>query len=151
MSAEQQKIEIPKDHMPLVLNSLICERMLGFERRLNEEGSFEWRGKKLDGTVSEWSESLVDFCGNIAEAEHLLSQVCRQTGLGFNIVFDSPRDLYAVLLTERNEEGKATTRVSVQGKQLPLIISAALVGTMGYNVSEQHRTLYPMHYMRLSS
>lgn len=151
MNAPQgQPIEIPKEHMPHVLNSLICERMLGFERRLNEHGNFEWRGKKLDGTVSEWSEALLDFANKLDEAEHMLTQTCRQIGCGFNIIFDGRRELYAVLLSEQSADGKPV-RVSVQGKQLPLIISAAIVGAMGYNLSEQHRTLYPSHYIKLSS
>lgn len=150
-----QKISIPKEHMPRLLNSMLCENLLGFERRLNSDGKHEWRGQMNDsGSWTEWTdklEELVDFAGDVTEAIDMLQHVCSENGMGFNVVFDPQRNLLNVFILAVGPEGKPIPRVQIEGTQLASMICAAMCGLRGLSLEDQHRALFPGHYLLLNN
>lgn len=143
--------EIPADHMPTVLNSLICEHLLHFERRVNKAGEFQWRGTKTTGEVTPWSAELVDFAGDLKEAQDLLHNYCKHVGMGYNLIFNPQNDKHVCVLLAVGEDGKPVPRVQIIGNPLSQLICAALCGLNGFQLEQQHRTLFPAHYLLLNS
>lgn len=150
-----QKISIPKEHMPRLLNSILCENLLGFERRLGSKGKHQWRGKSAGSDEwTEWTENLeeiLDFPGQLDEAMDLMQQVCHDNNMGYNVVFDPQRRVLTVFLLAVGPEGKPTPRVQIEGRHLPSMICAAMCGLRGFSLEDQHRALYPAHYFLLNS
>lgn len=142
-------VEIPKEHMDRVLNSLLCERLLGFERRMNEKMEYEWRGRRVGtGEFSDWDDALVDFAGDLKEAQRLLQQFCRQIGICYNLIYDPRNGRHTVVLLQIGDKGQPVPVVQISNiSQLPQGIAAAIAGYSGFDLQEQHKLLYPGHYL----
>lgn len=153
LAARRQHIEIPKEQMPLVLNSLIAEHVMGFERRLNTTtGNHEWSGKQEDGTVLDWAEAPpFDFARDDSLAVALASRICVENGyfIDFQI---SPEGVFWARLGERLPEDPQSARMiagPATGKPLCLVLCLLICTARKLSVPGQHRTLFPGHYMKL--
>lgn len=158
MAKRQEQISIPKEHIGRVMNSLLCENLMGFERRLNSDGKHEWRGKRsgsddlLDWT--EWNddlEEILDFVGDLNESIDLLQYCCRQKGVGYNLIYDPQRNVHSVFILEVGPNGKPVPRIQIEGSALTTMVCAAICGMHNFSFTDQHRALYPAHYLSLNS
>lgn len=147
-------LNFPMEHLPLVCNSLLCERLLGFERELvTDEGGtrFEWSGQGLNG---EASSRLFDFFNTDPLALELLRMFCDSNELGYNLIHP-PKQLaklpYQCFLLGADTEGKPVQRASTQGNRIGPVTCLVMLGFMQVDLIAQHKLLYPGHYMALSS
>lgn len=144
---QHKTIDIPKEHIAHVLNVIISECLLGFERRL-ENGKHEWRGKRLDGTISDWSTDLPPFATDLAEAMHLATQVCRQMGVGLNAIYNPVHDVHLVVVLAIAPDGKsARPAFQVSGRPLPELLASAICQLIEADLMIYHRELFPAHYI----
>lgn len=147
-----QSLDVPKEHLPMLLNIAISEAVLGFERRVID-GRHEWRGKRTDGTYSEWDDALPGFSTSLDESMHVLQQILRQLSLGLNIIYNPVRDSHAVVVLNIEPDGKnVTPKMNLSGRPLPELLAAAICQVMNIDLIELHKQCYPGHYiMNLSS
>lgn len=157
--ANQPRVEILPSQLPLLVNSLIVEHVMGFERRLGDTGLWEWRGKKEDGTIVDWSDELpFDFVEDPGLAIALVERICLEQGLFIDTQFSSETKAWALKwgrpLTEdeaqqmRNHGEDPTNHAKivgnpVLGKPLGLAFCLAVIALRGLDLPTQHALLFP--------
>ena len=150
---QPKQIEIPGEHVPLLLNSLLAEQVMGFERRLNPEtGRHEWSGKDSQGTEVPWSDTPpFDFAGDAGLAISLAERVCKEGGLVLDLQVDGESMMWSVKLGRLTgpESAEIVGRPG-RGRPLSVMICLIIVSTLEHaSVQAQHRLLFPAHYLVL--
>jgi hypothetical protein len=147
-------LNIPQEHLPLVINSLICERLMDFKRELvNDEAGTRhvWSGQNLDG---EQTDQLFNFMDTDALAIELLNKFVDANELGYNLI-RVPKTVgghpVQALLLGADSEGRPTQRAHVSGNKIGPVICLLILGYMQVDIQAQHRALFPGHYLLLQS
>jgi hypothetical protein len=151
--------QLPKEHIPTLLNSIICEESMGFRRELvgNE---WQWTGRGLGGEVS---HELFDFVQNDMLAFDMIGRFvdAQEPPLGFQIVRVPKIDLpaigrqqpamYQAWLLRIGPDGGGVPFAEVKGFRAGAVIALLVAGQLGVNLEARHRELFPGHYLKLSS
>jgi len=145
--------KIPKEHIPLVLNSILNEALLGFKREL-VNGEWQWTGTTAEGQVT---NELHDFVDNDAVAIEMLTRfgdvqdppIAFQLNRIPRIKGVNERALFQLYLLAPDKNGQPQTLLTVNASRIGVAISLALCTHLQANLEMQHRTLFPGHYMTL--
>lgn len=153
--------DYPQEHIPLLLNSILCEECLGFTRELvsDREGGtrFEWTGQ---GANAEITHELFDFVRNDAVAFDFAVRFVdrQQPPMGFQIIRvpeidmpgrQSPAQFMAFLL-RINTSGGGEPFAESRGFRAGATIALLIAGQLNVDIAARHRELFPAHYMKLS-
>ena len=138
--------QIPQEHIALTMNSLLCEKLYGFQRVLGDDGRFSWKAKKDDGTEV---DALFDFVDDPGTALRLIDRVCDHQKWGWSLNKEPENPMVNVALYLMATDGPALI-AQVSGKPIGLAISLCIAGALKLDPPSQHRILYPGHYMSLS-
>lgn len=146
---------IPREHIPLTLNSLIHERILGFARRLNGEGNWEWQGEQKNPetgakSLTGWTtEPPFNFTDDANLAASLVQRVCLEKGLFCDVQFSGERGLWTVKYGQRIEDSEDCQLVGqpASGKPLSLVLVLCTLSVIEAPIQAQHRILFPGHYI----
>lgn len=139
--------QIPKEHIPLTMNSLLCERLYGFQRELHPDGSFSWQAVKDDGTVI---NDLMQIVDDPTTAIGFLDRICAHQKWGYQIMRDVEAPMVQVSLFLVDDKGEPQLITQCTGNPLGLTISLVIAGALKLDPKAQHRILYPGHYLQLS-
>lgn len=145
--------KIPKEHVPLLLNSIVNEALMGFKRDL-VNGEWQWTGTGADGQVT---HELFNF----VEDDHLALEMLTRFGQGQtppiawqlnyipHIEGLNDRAMYQIYLLAPDANKQPQIVQNVGANRIGLGIALALCGLVQADLMVQHRTLFPGHYMRL--
>lgn len=138
-------VEVPKEHMNLTINSLLCEKLMGFERTLDSTGNWQWKCVADNGEVITELFNLVDDPQQIMD---LLDSVCEMTGYGWGVTRMPGNDKALLKATiMRLEPGEKGPQMRVlgqaDGRPAAFVMAITLCGAMGFDVNAHHRELFP--------
>lgn len=145
--------KIPKEHIPLVLNSILNEALFGFKREL-VEGEWVWTGTTVEGEVT---HELHDFVNTDAVAIEMLTRfgdgqvppIAWQLNRIPHLPGQNNRALFQLYLLAPDEKGQPQVLLTVNAARIGVAISLALCTHIQANLEMQHRTLFPGHYLLL--
>lgn len=143
--------QIPPEHIPLTMNSLLCERLYNFARTLRPDGSFAWSAEKdeADGSKTPITD-LLDFVNDVGTAYGLLTRLCAHQQWGWQVSQDVGSPMVQVVLFLHDRHGEVQVIATTTGSPIGLAISLCIAAAMKLDPATQHRLLYPGHYMALS-
>lgn len=147
---------IPQEHIPLVLNSIVNEGLLGFTREL-VNNQWVWTGKSQDGT--ETTHELFDLVHNDYLAMDMLRNFCQgQTPpMGYQLNYIpkmkgiSEQPMYTLYLLAPDAGGQPSIVNQVTANRMGVAICMALCGVLQADLKMQHRTLFPGHYIAIAN
>lgn len=142
---------IPKEHIQLVLNSIINERLLGFTREL-VNSDWQWTGTGKDGTTT---HELHDFVGNDFVAIDMVTRFCaaQEPPMAWQLNYIphlpgvNERAIHQFYLLRPDMNAQPQTLQSVYANKIGLAISLAVIGLLEADVKSVHQTLFPGHYL----
>lgn len=145
--------DFPKEHIPLLLNSIICEQLLGFTRELvgNE---FVWTGKGMDGEVT---HELFDLVREDAVAFDMAVRFvdAQQPPMGFQITRipaieqRGTKAQFQAFLMRIGPGGEGVPFAQAAGYKAGATIALLVAGQLGVDIAARHRELFPGHYMEI--
>lgn len=145
---QQLNTEIPQEHIKPVLNSLLCERLVDFERRLNPEtNQWEWRGKMKDGEELPWSEKLFNFCDEMTLTLDLACTVAAANNVNMAVHFAPEQKLFICQFLEVLPDKKVHVKVNVTSSHGALGLALAIAGLLKFDIQAHHKVLFPGHYL----
>lgn len=143
--------DIPQAHIPLVLNSIVCESLLDFKRTL-VDGEWKWSGVGVDGTVR---NELFDLVHDDGLAIEMLTRFCggQPTPLGYQLNFipsinGSPQ-MFQVYILQPDANGQPQVWNKVGCNRIGVGIALALCGIVQADLKRQHRQLFPGSYLSI--
>jgi hypothetical protein len=147
---------IPGTDIPLVLNSIVAEVLMGFTRHTvtDKAGTrFEWRGTGQDGQPT---TELFDFVREPGLALELMTRWAADNSFGFQVVRipDVPdRGIQAhwrAYLLRIGPNGEGVPFAEVGGNSAGVVLTLLICAQMpGVDVKRTHKELFPGHYMKL--
>lgn len=152
----QKQIEIPGEHVPLLVNSLLAEMLFGVSRRLNPQSNvFEWGGTDSEGKDVGWHDTPpFDFAMDDEVALELTTKICRDQGLVLDLQMD-PSGGWAAKFgrpTPGSEDTADMVGRPVRTNKLSMSLSLLVCSTIpGASMLAQHQTLFPGSYLVLQS
>lgn len=147
--------KIPPEDLPLVLNSLVNESLLGFSRSLDSSGAWTWKAVGEDGSTR---TELFDLVMDDMVAFDMLVRFCSQQkppfGAQVNYIPHIPgkneRPSWSVYILQPDPEGQPTQRAHVNANRLGVGIALALCVVVEANLPMQHRLLFPGKYLAIA-
>lgn len=143
MQMQATPVQVDPDQLKRVVNALLAESCLGFERRL-EGGEFQWRGQQINGEWSEWSSDVLDFCGDDELALQHAKNMCNRHGLSFNLSY-SP--VHHWVCTWGHYSEQINWEAFVAASSIAGCISVSLCGFLKLDIAGTHKLLYPGSYL----
>jgi hypothetical protein len=147
--------KLPQEDIPLVLNSLVNESLLGFNRTLNDAGQWEWKCVGEDGSVA---TEMFDLVRNDMLAFEMLVRFCKSqpTPFGAQVNFipavsEGQRPMWSIYILQPDANGQPSTRAHVSANTLGVGIALALCGVVEANLLSQHRILFPAKYLAIAN
>lgn len=145
----KKQLDIPPEHIPLLFNSLLCERLCNFTRTLDPAtNDWKWEGATSDGSTP--SAELFDFVHNPPIALELLERVCTAQNWGYGLSFDPPNGgpiSRNVVIVVQEPGGMRELAKVGQAHLIGFGIALALTVAFQMDVPAQHRELFPGHYL----
>lgn len=147
---------IPPEDIPLVLNSIVNESLLGFTRKLDEAGNWTWSAVGEDG---QRRDELIDLVHDDMVAFDMLIRFCTQQAEPFGaqvnfiplIKGKNERPSWSVyILQPGGPDGQPITRAHVNANRMGVGIALALAVLVEANLLMQHRTLFPGKYLAVA-
>lgn len=140
--------QIPSDHIPLVVNSLLAERLFGFQRQLGPDGVFFWLRPEENGQLTRVEgQDLQNFAGDPGEALGVLGRWCEYQNLGYAVTRLMGHPHVQVTLHGLGKSETAEELVRVVAAPVSLAISLSILRCLDASPMAQHRILYPGHYL----
>lgn len=147
--------QIPPEDLPLVLNSIVNESLLGFTRTLDAAGQWVWKATGEDG--AERTE-LFDLVHDDMVAFDMLIRFCSQQPQPFGaqvnyiprIPDKAPAPSWSCYVLQPDPNGQPITRAHVNANRLGVAIALALCVVVEANLPMQHRTLFPGKYLAIA-
>jgi hypothetical protein len=147
--------QIPPDDIPLVLNSIVNESLLGFTRSLDSSGAWVWKAVGEDG---EQRDELIDIVHDDMVAFDMLIRFCSQQPQPFGAQMNyipvipgkSERASWSVYVLQPDPAGQPVTRAHVNANRLGVAIALALAVVVEANLLIQHRLLFPGKYLAIA-
>ncbi len=147
--------DIPKEHIPTVLNSIVCEALLDFKRQL-VGGEWQWSGTGVDG---EQQHELFDLVHDDGLAIEMLTRFCagQPTPLGYQLNYIpkiegvSQQAMFQVYILQPDLEGNPQVLHRVDANRIGLGIALVFCGIVRADVTMQHRTLFPASYLSIAN
>lgn len=148
-------LNIPSEHVPLLLNSIVNEGLLDFKREL-VNGQWVWTGNGMDGKPT---NELFDLVHNDYLAMDLLIRFCdgQPLPLGFQanripmIKGVNERAQWSLYVMQPDKGGQPQTIAHVNAYRLGVAIATALCHILEADLQVQHRTLFPAHYLAIAN
>jgi hypothetical protein len=148
--------KIPSEDIPLVLNSLVCEALLGFTRELDDDGQWKWTAIGEDGKAN---HELFDLVHNDALAWDMLIRFCQGQPQPFGAQVNyiphmqgiNERPSYQVYILQPDAGGKPSIRAQTTANRLGVGIALALCYVVEADMEMQHRILFPGKYLAIAN
>jgi hypothetical protein len=143
--------KIPQEHIPLVLNSILNEALLGYTREL-VNGEWQWTATGTDGQTT---HELHDFVNTDAVAIEMLTRfgdgqeppIAWQLNRIPHLPGQNERALFQLYLIAPDAKGQPRILLTVNAARIGVAISLALCTHIQANLEMQHRILFPGHYI----
>ncbi len=147
--------KIPPEDLPLVLNSIVNESLLGFTRSMASDGSWVWTATGEDG---EKRTEMIDMVHDDMVAFDMLIRFCTQQPEPFGAQMNfiphikgmNERPSWSVYILQPDPAGQPTTRAHVNANRLGVAIALALCQVVEANLLMQHRILFPGQYLAIA-
>lgn len=144
----KRKGQIPPEHIRLVMNSLLCERLFDFKRLLGTDGKFTWTGIRTGaGGQEETVHELMDIVDDPGTALRVLQRFCEHQKWGFAITKGIGEPMFTVQIFFNNGQGEPSLIGAVTAQPFGLGAAFAIAASAKFDPIAQHRILFPGHYM----
>lgn len=146
--------KLPQEHIPLLLNSIVNEALLGFTREL-VNGEWKWTGVDAEGTQH---HELHDLVHNDLLAIEMLTRfgdgqeppMAWQLNRIPHLPGANQRAMWQLYLLAPDANNQPQVVNQVTANKIGVAIALALCGVVNANLEMQHRTLFPGHYIAIA-
>lgn len=146
--------KLPKEHIPLLLNSIVNEALLGFTREL-VKGEWVWTAFDNEGQAH---HELHDIVHNDLLAIEMLTKFgqAQTPPMAWQLNFipaipgvnERPMYQLYLLAPDANQQPQVVNQVTAN--KIGVGVALALCGVVQADLEMQHRTLFPGHYIAIA-